>query len=531
MQIFSDGIQALSQNWVLVLGVTFALSLNFLFSLKTKQEISFKITLALLFFGSLLLRLAFLRDIYLPPYFDSVEHLRIINALLDGWKSLTLLDSISNVTPSYYHLGYHLLASLLNLILGAKPPNMMLVFGQVILAFIPLPIFLLIWQKTKDLPSALFAALLAGFGWYMPAFAVNWGKYPTLLSILFFEILLLNFQQDKKRNTFTKIPIFFGILITTLIHTRALILILITYISWVFAKEIKDFSTDKKNSILRILLFSIFIYFLLIQKDPLLKLALEPYLNNTSLLILFLSPFAFKKYLREIHFTLFFILFLLVTLFIPTAWILPRFPNQTLLDRPFVETILFFPLALLGGFGLAGLAGALQDLSRPYPHMQDKSRITRSTLFFIFVLLFSFFTLKNYDFYPSSCCDFVGYDDTLAFDWIDKNLPQDAQILIAGNQLNVVPNTSTSPLVASDAGIWISPLTSRKTLMLSHHLNFSSQEVFEQLCNKETDYIYLDNTSQSFIYSQLDKKPEWYKKTLALPSTSIYQLQNCSYKK
>ncbi len=531
MQIFFDGVQALSQNWVLVVGATLVLSLNFLFSLKAKQEISFKITLALFFLASLLLRLAYLRDIYLPPYFDSVEHLRIINALLDGWKSHTLLDSTSNVTPTYYHLGYHLLASLLTLTLGAKTPNMMLVFGQVVLTFIPIPVFLLIWQKTKDLPSALFAALLAGFGWYMPAFAVNWGKYPALLGIFFFEILLLSFQQDKKRNSFTKILIFLGILIATIIHTRVLILILIAYTSWIFAKEIKDFSVDKKNSIIRILLFSIFIYLLSIQEDPLLKLALEPYLNNTSLLILILSPFALKKYPRETYFILFFILFLLVTLFIPTAWALPQFPDQTLLDRPFVEIILFFPLALLGGFGLAGLVRTLQDLSRPYAQMQDKSRTTRNTLFFIFVLLFSFFTLKNYDFYPSACCDFVGYDDTLAFDWLDKNLPQDTQILIAGNQLNVVPNTTSSSLVASDAGIWITPLTGRKSIMLSHHLDFPSQEIFEELCKKEIDYIYLDNTSQSFKYSQLDKKPEWYKQTLILPSTSIYQLQSCSYEK
>jgi len=526
VQIFSDGIQALSQNWVLILGATLMLSLNFLFSIKTKQEVSLKITLALFFSASLLLRLAYLQDIYLPPYFDSVEHLRIINALLDGWNSHTLLDSISNASPTYYHLGYHLLASLLTLILGAKTPNVMLVFGQVVLAFIPIPVLLLIWQKTKDLPSALFAALLAGFGWYMPAFAVNWGKYPALLGILFFEILLLNFQQDKKRNIFAKILIFFGILIATIIHTRVLILILIAYTSWIFAKEITNFSTGKKNSILRILLFSIFIYLLSIQEDPLLKLTLEPYLNNTSLLILVLSPFAFKKYLRETYFTLFFILFLLVTLFIPTAWALPQFPDQTLLDRPFVEMILFFPLALLGGFSLAGLAHTLRDISRPYVQMQDKSQVTRNALFFTFVLLFGFFTLKSYDFYPSACCDFVGYDDTLAFDWIARNLPEDTLILIAGNQLNVVPNTTASSLVASDAGIWITPLTGRKSIMLSHHLDFSSQEIFDQLCEKEIDYIYLDNTSQSFKYSPLDKKPDWYKKTLILPSISIYQLRN-----
>ena len=523
LQLFEEGFDVLSQNRTIILSVaTF-----FFLLLGTKLEK--KLSLSLFFFATLLLRLAYLQDIYLPPYFDSVEHFRIIKEIVEGWRDSTFWDSLPSIVPIYYHLGYHLLVSLLTLILGADIPNMMLVFGQVVLAFIPIPVFLLLWQRTKKIPPALFAALLAGFGWYMPAFAVNWGKYPALLGILFFEILLLHLQQKKKKNAFTKALLTLGIFTTAIIHTRVLILILIAYASWVFAKRLRNFPSHNQKSILRILLFSIFIYAFLSHQDPLLKLTLEPYLTKTSLFILVLSPFALKKYRRETYFSLFFILFLLVTLFIPTGGILPQFPNQTLLDRPFVEMTLFFPLALLSGFGLAGLQQALQDKPRTPPRLRRKLRVAVDIISLIIISYFGFYTFKSYDFYPSDCCDFVGYDDTLAFDWINKNLPPDAQIIIAGNPLNVIPNTTSSDLVASDAGIWITPLTGKEKVMLSYRLDFSSPEIHEQLCIKEIDYIYLGNTNQSFNHSKLDEKPEWYKKTLVLPSASIYQLITCSY--
>ena len=527
MQALYDGMQVLNENRGLVLGVTAILSLNFLFYLKAKQEIFLKTLFPLLLFASLLLRLAYLLDIYLPPYFDSAEHFRIIKEITIGLENATLWDSLPNIVPTYYHLGYHLLLSLLTLGLRADIAKLILVFGQIVLAFIPLPVFLLIWQKTKNFPASLFATLLAGFGWYMPAFAVNWGKYPALLGILAFEILLLNFQQKEKKRNAEKIGLFLGIFIVTLIHTRVLIILFIAFLSWLFAKRIKNFSRHDQKTILRISLFSIIIFFFLIQNDSLLKLTLAPYLNKTSLLLSIIGLFALKKYPRETYFSLFFILFVLVTLFIPTAWILPQFAQQTLLDRPFVEIILFFPLALLGGFGLAGLARITQDFSRPYAPMRDKFITTRNTVFLSFVFLLGFFALKNYNFYPSTCCDFVSYDDTFAFDWIDKNLPQDARILIAGNQLKVIPNTTSPNLVASDAGIWITPLTGRESIMLSHHLELSSTEIINQLCHKEIDYIYLGNTNQSFNHSQLDTNPEWYKKKLHLPNAHIYQLEIC----
>ncbi len=529
MQVFFDGIQVLSQNWAIVLG-TVAIPSLFFFNPKTKQNFLLKTLLPLFFFISLLLRLAYLRDIYLPPYFDSVEHFRIIKAIMAGLENATLWDSLPNIVPTYYHLGYHLLVAILTLGLSATIPNVMLVFGQIILALIPFPVFFLIWQKMKNFPAALFATLLAGFGWYMPAFAANWGKYPALLGILAFEILLLSFQQKEKNKTITKIGLILGILIATLIHTRVLIIIFIAFLSWAFAKRISYFSPYDQKSILRILTFSILVYALLIQEDPLLKLTLEPYLNKTSLLLFVLSLFALKKYLRESYFSLFFILFVLVTLFIPMKWIYPQFTNQTLLDRPFVEMILFLPLALLGGFGLAGLARVIQDLSRPYARVQNRFLVTLNIIFLIFLIFFGYSTFKNYDFTPSDCCDYVGYDDTLAFDWIDKNLPQDARILIAGNPLNVVPNAISPDLVASDAGMWIAPLTGRESIILSYHLDFTSPEIINQLCYKEIGYIYLDNTNQSFDSSQLDTKPEWYRKKLYLPNTQLYELKACSNK-
>ena len=527
-KIFLDGLYVLSQNWKIILSITAIFSVNFLFSPKAKQEVSLKILLPFFLF-SLLLRLAFLRDIYAPSYFDSIEHLRIIKGIVEGWENHAFLDSLQHIVPTYYHLGFHFLASLLTFGSRADPVNVMLVFGQVTLAILPIPVAILIWHETKNKYALIFTALLAGFGWYMPGFAINWGKYPALLGILAFEITLslaYTFSQ-KKHIQFAILTL--GILISTLIHTRTLIIFLITLTSWLFAKKIKNLPKNYRHSILKIQLLGILIFGILIQTEPLLKLALEPYLENHLLItiILILSFFALAKFPRAFYFSLFFILFTLASLSIPVESVFPQLANQTLLDRPFVEMILYFPLSLLGGLGLAGLlkyAGIFAN--------EKKSRkillYIKSFLVILFIAAIGIISLKNYDFYPSDCCVLLNYDDTIAFDWMRENLPANVRILTAGRNLQVIPNATETNLVGTDAGVWIPQRLNREIILMPYQLDFLSLETSKLLCQSQVDYIYVGSTNQHFNGRQLEEKRTWYQKILFLPKVQIYQFKGCN---
>ncbi len=229
----------------------------------------------------------------------------LINELVTTLESPTLLETLPTLTPSYYHLGFHFLASILAFGLHANPIDTILVVGQVILAAIPIPLYFLIRAETKSDSAAFFGTLLAAFGWYMPGFAVNWGKYPALAGIFAFELVLIiaymYFQaRNKEKFPFLLISILIlSIFISTLFHTRTLIVILISSVSWFVANKLKNLSKIIQVLSLGFLLVSLLILGIFVQQESLLNLALDPYLEDglwITLAVLILSPFALSNF-------------------------------------------------------------------------------------------------------------------------------------------------------------------------------------------------------------------------------------------
>jgi len=481
---------------------------------------------------SLFLRLAFLTETFVPPYFDSVEHYRIIKELVTAMEASTTLETLPSLTPSYYHLGFHLLASFLTLGLEANPIDVILVLGQVILAAMPIPLYILIRVETQNDTAAFFGTLLAGFGWYMPGFAVNWGKYPALAGLLALELVLSMAyfitpnKTDRNRILWFSLLIP-GIVISTLFHSRTLIVIIISFVSWNIASKLSGLSKKFQYLSLGSLLAGILLLGILIWREPLLNLALDPYLEDgiwITLVVVILSPFAITKFPRGMYFSILFILSVFVALFIPIGAWLPGLENQTFLDRPFVEMLLYLPLAILGGLGLAGFSQFLKTIKGFSERARQYTRIL-ATLVLVGVV--GLVMARSYNFYPSDCCNFVKYDDTVALDWLDKNLSPDVNILIPGTQMNVLPAGPAATLAGTDAGIWASALTGRKTTLVPFETDFQSESTLEMLCQMQIDIVYIGSTNQSFNASQLLAKRDWYEGLLTLPNAQLYQVTGC----
>jgi hypothetical protein len=135
--------------------------------------------------------------------------------------------------------------------------------------------------------------------------------------------------------------------------------------------------------------------------------------------------------------------------------------------------------------------------------------------------------VKDYDFYPSDCCNFVKFDDTIAFDWLDSNLPPDANILIASTQMNVLPSGPTPGPVGTDAGIWIPALTGRTITYAQFETDFRLPDSLEKLCGQQVDYVYVGGTEQSFRVERLLLKEEWYQAVLSLEEVQLFRVIGC----
>jgi len=113
-----------------------------------------------IFFVLVFIRLGFTADIILPSYFDSAEHYRIIQVFINMREPSQLVWP----TASYYHIGYHVIVAALVSISHANIGQVMLLFGQIVLAAIPFPVYVFVHRATNSRKAALFGIALAAAG-------------------------------------------------------------------------------------------------------------------------------------------------------------------------------------------------------------------------------------------------------------------------------------------------------------------------------------------------------------------------------
>ncbi|HUF00117.1 MAG TPA: hypothetical protein VMN99_12745 [Anaerolineales bacterium] len=487
--------------------------------------------LLVLFGISIFLRLALVSKAVIPLYFDSAQHYLIIKNLLGDSAG-----SMSWPTTGYYHIGFHLVTAVAASSLRADIINAMLIVGQMILATIPLSVFLIIRHETQSNIAGIFAVFLAAFGWYMPAYAVNWGKYPALTSLtLTTFVLSLAYLSLQYRNVLSStkylalnVMLFSAMVVSGFTHSRSLVIIGIVALAWVTATWWQKLPKLWRALFFFAILLGIMLEINLIRTKDVFGPLFDPYWNQgvfITSIILFLSLFAQWAYPR-LAFTSILVTFLLLgSLFIPVN--VAGHGNLTMLDRPFVEIILYLPLSLLGGLGLAGLEQSLPQLKARLQTLRFLSGMSGRYIGVFLIGMILVNALTQYNLYPSDCCSIVGRDDLVAIDWMDENLPPDARILIASTELRVLASDSSQGSVSGDAGAWINPLTERATIFLPYQSDFSQQTTLDALCQMEVDYIYVGETGVTFNVAQITPYPNWYRILLSMPKVQVYQVIGC----
>jgi len=507
------------------------MSLGVLFFIRTRTDPkpdSKPIRLFLLLFLSIsiLLRLAFVSTAILPSYFDSAQHYLLIRNILERGPA-----ALFTVQASYYHMGFHMLTAFLVSTINADIAQTMLILGQVILAAMPISVFFPVSYMTKSNWAGIFAMLVSAWGWYMPAHAVDWGKYPALMSIALIPFVLslaYLFVEQKaalsaRRQWVLGSLLAIGMFITVITHSRSLFIFGIAGLAWLITVWWQKRPRWQRFTIFFIVITSITLEIILIQYESVLGLLFDPYIHKGLLvttLVVFLSTFALKVHPQLTFAASLAVCFLLASLFIPVPALIPGYNHLTLLDRPFVEIFLYLPMSLLGGLGLAGMENFLRQ-SRIKVFYRNG---VVSVLVIGLVLINAFVT---YDLYPSDCCVIAGNNDVAAIAWMDAQLPQAARIGIASTELNVMASGTFEGIVGSDAGIWITPLINRATLPLPYESDFDQVTTLNMLCQFSVSHLYVGELGNTFNEAQLDGHPEWYRSLSAMPKVKVYQVVGC----
>lgn len=488
-------------------------------------------SLFLLAFLFLILRLAFVAKAVFPLYFDSAQHYQLTREIL-----ATVAPSYGSswTLASYYHLGFHFLAAFVAFITRAEINDIMLLLGQVILALMPFSAFFMVEHWTRSTSAAMFALLLAGFGWYMPAHAMDWGKYPALTGIALLPFILSSaylLYENTDGLSPRKFLSLSGILvvgatIAVFLHSRVLIVLAIVALTWLLTYVWQKLPSVLKILVLLVVLFVLMYETFFIQTKGILGPLFDPYgfkaIAVTSSVLL-LAFFAYRSYPAVVFSCSVVVLLLLVSLFIPLRNLFLGAANITLLDRPFVEMILYLPLVLVGGFGLAGLEQFLQERKNSRNVYLVLSQ-SIGPLLILLVVVNAFF---KYELYPSDCCSIVSYADLEAIDWMNNTLPKDTRILISSTELNVLPTEEFQGNAGGDAGIWITPLINRPTLLMPFNTDFHQEQVLDTICQSGVKYVYVGEIGSKFDDSGMMAQPDKYNLLFYVPNVKIYQVIGC----
>ncbi len=455
---------------------------------------------------SVIVRLAYLKHLILPPYFDSPIHYQVALGLLNPDTNYNLKLSLDNIFVNYYHFGFHSLAAWL---VSATQLDLLIaipLLGQLFLFLAPMSVAAFTYIATNNLGGALFSGLLAATGWLMPAFSANWGKYPaitaiTILPVAFSLPMLYKYNQDRK-HVFLLYSLI-AVIGIVLIHSRIIICLLLGITSYFLANKFK-FQEDISffQSIRFSILFTISLW-------PLSQLIMEFYREiPTWIILLTLMPFAFQYYPR-ITAGIFFYIFGL--------WLVALAPNlvnihiQPLLDRPFLEIMLYIPFSIIGGIGFGGLAKKL-----------GANNALKSTAFIILTGALILNLPQSNLFRPDPCCNYVTEDDQLALQWIQKNRSEHTLFIIS-------TFTANNVVAGTDAGIWIYPLTKTTVNKLPFNTKWNSPKIFGEICSQDLNetYIYTSGRNFSFDRSQLEKET-WAQAVFRAGKIVIYQIDECN---
>jgi hypothetical protein len=453
----------------------------------------------------LIARLAFLKHILLPPYSDSPIHYQIVNGFLQPDIDNLSKFSLHTILSNYYHFGFHSLATWLASVTDFEPDKMISLTGQLFLVMAPISMMSLVYTLTNNISGALFAGLLAAGGWLMPAFSVNWGKFPALVSVAILPavtsimLLLLESNLSKRRWLFYGFILLSGI---TFIHTRIAISLLFVLIGFFIINKLQLREEFRFFQSVRFtLLFVLFMW-------PLFHPLIDFY-NNIPILIivLILIPFAFQFYPSASMGGLIFLSGLSLAMLIPNLF---DVGGRTLLDRQFLAIILYVPLSLMGGLGFGGLIKKLG------------SNIVLQSAVSIVLVACVFINLTPQAFLPDQCCNYFYESDRLAFQWIQENSSSHTLFFIS--TLN-----DSDRAYGTDAGIWISPLTKISTNKLLFNVNWNSINLFDEICPSDRGeaYIYMGGRDTSFDDNQLLQQ-QWITPAFQAGGVVIYRISNCT---
>ncbi len=436
-----------------------------------------------------------IRDLALPLWVDSVFHTSVIQLFLQQGGIPTTYRPFMPVDRFVYHFGFHAVAATFAWLTRLDVPRTLLALGQAINALLLLPLFALTQRLTKSRLAGLIAMLLAGLVSLMPAFYVSWGRYTQLTGLALLPIALiatldwLERPQPTGRRLALATVAVSGLV---LVHYR----VLVYYAAFVLAYLMVDLTRRREWTATAGLWRRTFLLAAAVA------LLTAPWLFNLGQRFLFPVVAQGKRLAGTATYNTFPWEFLWIrhngtllalsaagvlwvairrnrAVFVIPVWVaivgLAANPNlvglqpRWLVNNATAVISLFLPVAILGGYLLAGMIGVAR---RRAPATWDVAIRWIVGLAILAAGLWGTWDLADV---INPITVLATADDRMALEWVRQNTPADAHFLINARFWQEGVYTG------SDGGYWLTPLTGRRTTLPMAHYIYGSSDYVRQI--------------------------------------------------
>lgn len=192
-------------------------------------------TFALLAILACAVRVIHIRGLAFPPWVDGVHHAMIVRLLLEQGVVPAGADPYIPGAGFYYHWGFHVPAAFVAAATRAtEMPTFLLQYGQALNALTLLMVYAAGRVLLRSREGGLFAAALATFVSYYPAYYLSWGRYTHLAGTLVLPPLAIALWKARNswRWTFAAAILAAGL---ALIHVRIALFALAFAVVMLFA--------------------------------------------------------------------------------------------------------------------------------------------------------------------------------------------------------------------------------------------------------------------------------------------------------
>lgn len=471
---------------------------------RLKPSVGLKANFILLALGVLLLagQFHFSNQLIFPSFTDSITHYRYIKHFLD-WrvKGLNVWEFISQLR--FYHYGFHLIASEIHHLTGYAITDIMLTIGTWLIVLAPFTLALPLKQLGVSTANRRWAILLIGLVFVFPDFALNWGKYPAILSVVLLpmslSLILGIIKQPHKENNWVRWIVLLALLgLTGLSHWRSLVVLAaMTLVVIIFHKFFKKNIPIAVSGVLVFgaLFFLVkdrgrfnvsggqLVFWILVLFVALFVLFVQTKRKESNLLPLTIALYLAVRFLVEI----------------PLGKLLPQIGAPV--DMPYFRIVLFIIAGLFMGVLISELKALLLDRQE---FLLTKKHYLKDIVVLMFVSLLIFAVPIQRKWQPSRTYILLGSQQKEAIDWALETFEgHKVKLLLAGTpELDYVEY--------ADAGGWLAEMGDFDIVFAIDSVDLNRSGVHARMCREDVGLVFADYSRATVFSPKVMLDPELY---------------------